>query len=156
MSALEIFALICGIFGIIGSIAPALPGPPVSWLGLLLLYLGHESEMSLNFLIVFLVITIVVTVLDYVVPAWTTKATGGHKAASVGAILGLFAGIFLSPLGMIAGSLLGAFVGELMVTDNGAWPAFKAAIGAFIGFIFGTVMKLAVSGVMLYYIIRFL
>ena len=157
MSLLEILAIVAGIFGIVGSIVPGLPGPPVSWVGLLLLFIegrGGDDPMSLAFLIFWLVITVIVTVLDYLVPVWMTKATGGHKAASTGAIIGMIAGIFLTPIGMIFGALLGAFIGELMVTDKGIWAAFKAGLGAFLGFIAGTGIKLISSGIMLFYIIR--
>lgn len=159
MSVLEIIALIAAIFGIVGSIVPGLPGPPVSWIGLLLLYIdgkGGDDPMSLAFLIIWLIVTIVVTIIDYVFPVWMTKVTGGHKAASYGAIIGLIAGIFLTPIGMIFGALIGAFIGELMVTDKGIWAAFKAGLGAFLGFILGTGIKLVTSGVMLYYVIKFI
>ncbi|MDO5322248.1 MAG: DUF456 domain-containing protein [Bacteroidia bacterium] len=157
MNVLEILALVAAVFGIVGSIVPGLPGPPVSWVGMLLVFLaekGTDNPMTLTTLVVWLVITIVVSVLDYVVPAWTTRAAGGHKAASTGALIGLVAGIFLTPVGMIAGALLGAFIGELMVTDKGVFAAFKAGLGAFVGFIFGTGLKLITSGIMCYLIVK--
>lgn len=157
MNVLEILALVAAVFGIVGSIMPGLPGPPVSWVGMLLVFFaekGTDNPMTLTVLIVWLVITVVVSILDYVVPAWTTRAAGGHKAASTGALIGLLAGIFLTPVGMIAGALLGAFIGELMVTDKGVFAAFKAGLGAFVGFIFGTGLKLITSGIMCYLIVK--
>lgn len=157
MNVLEILALVAAVFGIVGSIMPGLPGPPVSWVGMLLVFFaekGTDNPMTLTVLIVWLVITVVVSILDYVVPAWTTRAAGGHKAASTGALIGLLAGIFLTPVGMIAGALLGAFIGELMVTDKGVFAAFKAGLGAFAGFIFGTGLKLITSGIMCYIIVK--
>lgn len=157
MNVLEILALVAAVFGIVGSIMPGLPGPPVSWVGMLLVFFaekGTDNPMTLTTLIVWLVITVVVSILDYVVPAWTTRAAGGHKAASTGALIGLLAGMFLTPIGMIAGALLGAFIGELMVTDKGVFAAFKAGLGAFAGFIFGTGLKLITSGIMCYIIVK--
>lgn len=157
MNVLEILALVAAVFGIVGSIMPGLPGPPVSWVGMLLVFFaekGTDNPMTLTVLIVWLVITVVVSILDYVVPVWTTRAAGGHKAASTGALIGLLAGIFLTPIGMIAGALLGAFIGELMVTDKGVFAAFKAGLGAFVGFIFGTGLKLITSGIMCYLIVK--
>ena len=157
MNVLEILALVAALFGIVGSIMPGLPGPPVSWVGMLLVFFaekGTDNPMTLTVLIVWLVISVVVSILDYVVPAWTTRAAGGHKAASTGALIGLLAGIFLTPIGMIAGALLGAFIGELMVTDKGVFAAFKAGLGAFAGFIFGTGLKLITSGIMCYLIVK--
>lgn len=157
MDILVVFAIIAAVIGLIGSIVPGIPGPPVSWVGLLLAYFsgglnGSGNPMSLTFLLVWLVIVIVVTVLDYVLPAWFTRVTGGHKAAAVGAIVGLFAGLFIPPVGMIAGSIIGAFLAELFVEDRGVWDSFKASMGAFLGFIFTTGVKFIVSGVIAYYI----
>lgn len=161
MVFLKILAVILAVLGLIGSVIPALPGPPLSWIGLLCAYFcggtnAAGDPMSLTLLFVWLGITVLVTVLDYIFPAYLTKVTGGHKAASWGAIIGLFAGMFLTPIGMITGSLLGAFLGELLVADSGAWTAFKASIGTFLGFITGTVVKLICAGIMAYYIIVFI
>lgn len=159
MSFLEVLAILAALIGIIGSVVPGLPGPPVSWLGMLCTYFAHSTRlgepMSTTFLLVWLGIVTAVTVVDYVFPAWTTKMTGGHKAASVGAIVGLFVGMVIPPVGMIFGSVLGAFIGEMFVTDKGVWAAFKASIGAFIGFIATTGLKLICSGVMAWYIFSF-
>lgn len=156
---MEILALVAAVFGIVGSIMPGLPGPPVSWVGILLLFIGSrggDEPMTLACLITWLIVTIIVSVLDYIVPSWTTRAAGGHKAASTGALVGLIAGMFLTPVGMIAGALLGAFIGELIVTDKGVFSAFKAGLGAFVGFIFGTGLKLMSSGIMCYVIVKFI
>ena len=167
MSVLLIFAIILAVLGVIGSVVPALPGPPLSWVALLLVYIAEgpttttaaataASEapaVSTAALIIWALVVIAVTILDYVVPAAMTKAAGGHKAASWGAVIGLFAGIFLTPVGMIAGSLLGAFLGELLIEERGVWDAFKASLGAFAGFIVGTFAKLAVSGILLWKVI---
>lgn len=158
MTVLIVFAIICALVGLVGSIVPGLPGPPISWIGMLLVYFSSQASdnpMTLTFLFIWLAITIVVTVLDYVVPAWFTKVTGGNKGASIGAIVGLFAGMFIPPIGMIVGSLLGAFLGDFLVQDRGVWASFKASIGAFLGFICGTGMKLIVSGIMAYDIFKY-
>lgn len=158
MTVLIVFAIICALLGIVGSIVPGLPGPPVSWVGMLLVYFSSQdggSPMTLSFLFIWLAVTIVVTVLDYVVPAWFTKVTGGNKGASIGAIVGLFAGMLIPPVGMIVGSLLGAFIGDFLVQDRGVWASFKASIGAFLGFICGTGMKIIVSGIMAYEVFKY-
>lgn len=158
MGVLEILALVAALGGLIGSVVPGLPGPPVSWVGMLLVYLagrGGDEPMSLTLLLVWLGVTVAVTVIDYLVPVWMTKAIGGHKAASTGAILGLIAGMILPPVGMIVGAIAGAVIGELFVTDKGFWAAFKAGMGAFLGFMTGTGLKLITSGVMCWYIVKF-
>jgi len=160
MTALEIFAIILGVLGIIGSIMPGLPGPPLSWIGVLLVYFagrnGECEPVSNTFLLVWLGITTVVTILDYIVPGWFAKKTGGHKEASWGAIIGLFAGIFLTPIGMMLGALIGAFIGEFLFANQGPAESIKAAFGAFLGFIFGTGIKLIAAGIMFFYIMKFI
>ena len=154
-----ILAIVLGIVGIIGSIAPGLPGPPLSWLGMLALYIwggGANSAgepLSTTFLLVWLGIVIVVSVLDYFVPAYFTKLTGGSKWGSRGAIAGLFIGLIFPPVDMIVGSLIGAFIGELLFAEKDAATSLKSAFGAFLGFLFGTGLKLTCSAVMLFYLV---
>ena len=161
MLILQILAVVLAIAGIGGSIVPALPGPPLGWLAMLCVFVCHGGNaagepMSLTLLLIWLAVTVMITVLDYIVPAYLTKATGGHKAASRGATAGLILGIFFTPIGMILGSLLGAFIGEFVFADSGVWNSFKATIGTFLGFVAGTLMKLAVSAAMAWYVIVYL
>ena len=95
----------------------------------------------------------VVSILDYFVPAYFTKLTGGSKAGSWGAIAGLFLGLVFPPVGMIFGSLIGAFAGELLFAGKDAGTSLKSAFGAFLGFMFGTGLKLICSAVMLFYLV---
>ena len=152
---LIVLAFIFCILGIIGSIVPGLPGPPLSWIGLLFIYLSHRmggADMSLTFLLIWLGITIIVTVLDYIVPAKVTRLAGGSKAGSTGAVIGMVIGMFLTPIGMIPCSLLGAFLAEMFQEDKSAGQALKSALGTFLGFLVGTGMKLLASGIMFYYL----
>ncbi len=154
MTVLVVLAVILGIVGVLGSILPGLAGPPISWTGLLLMYFAHTDDpVSLTALLVWLAVVVIITAVDYVIPPALTKTFGGHKAASVGAMIGLFAGMFLTPVGMVGGSLLGAFIGELFVTDKGVWASFKAALGAFVGFILTTGLNLVLSGILLWCIL---
>ncbi len=158
---IAIAAIVLGLVGIAGSILPGLPGPPLSWVGLLLVYLwgggtdGSGAPMTLTFLLVFLAVTLVITVVDYVVPAYFTKLTGGSKAGGRGALIGLVAGLLIPPVGIIVGTFLGAFIAELLIAKKDTATSFKSAFGAFLGFLFGTGAKLAAAGVMLYYIFVF-
>jgi len=154
-----ILAIILGIVGIVGSIAPGLPGPPLSWVGMLVLYIwgsGTNSAgepLGTTLLLVWLGVVIVVSILDYVVPAYFTKLTGGSKYGGWGAIAGLFIGLLCPPVGMIAGSLIGAFAAELLFAGKDTATSLKSAFGAFLGFMFGTGLKLISAAVMLFYIV---
>lgn len=150
-----ILAILAGILGIAGSILPGLPGTPVSWVGLLLLYLWGPEDMPLKTLVIWAVVMVAVSVIDYVVPMYFTKLTGGSRYAERGALVGLLAGIILTPVGMILGSFLGAFLFELYYARKGAAQALKAAIGSFLGFITGTGLKTIASVLILWKIIIF-
>lgn len=152
---MEIFWLIVGgifiVVGIIGCILPVLPGPPISYLGILVLQITQETPFTLSFMIVWGLITIAVTVLDYFIPAYGTKRFGGSKRGIWGSMIGLLVGIvFFPPLGIIIGPVMGALVGELSLGKKRN-EAIKSAFGSFMGFLLGTMLKLTVSGVLGYY-----
>ena len=146
---MDIVLLILGfllmLVGILGSFLPVLPGPPISWVGLLLLYLTKAIPDNWWVLGITLVIALTITVLDYVIPAMGTKRFGGSKAGMWGTIIGLIIGLFLPiPGGFIIGAFLGAFVGELS-NNIDQKRALKAAFGSFLGFLTGTFMKFVVT-----------
>ena len=157
MLALKIIAVILGLAGLVGCILPVIPGPPLSWLGMLLVFLTHPEDMTTGLLITWLVITIIVTVLDYIAPAWITTKTGGSKAAGRGSFVGLILGlVFFPPWGMILGSFLGALIAEVVVNGREVTDSVAPAFGSFLGFLLSTGLKLTASGVMLFYIFKFL
>ncbi|WP_321995934.1 DUF456 domain-containing protein [Draconibacterium orientale] len=142
------------ISGVLGCVLPIIPGPPLSYIGLLLLHFTERYQFSSKFLIIWAVITVVVYALDYLIPAWGTKKFGGSKRGVWGSIIGLVIGMFFfPPFGIIIGPFVGAVVGELTVgKDSGA--ALKSGFGSFMGFLAGTLLKLIASGMMTWYFIK--
>ncbi len=159
---IAIVVIILGLLGIIGCILPVIPGPPMSWVGLLLIYFfgkGCNSEgepMSLIFLMIWLAITVAVTVIDYIIPSYLAKVSGGSPYASRGAIAGLLVGLFFAPLGIIFGPMVGAFAAEAIFSGKSASASIWPALGAFGGFLCGTGIKLIACGFMFYYMIVYL
>lgn len=142
------------IAGLAGSILPILPGPPLSYIALLILHYTNYYTFSSNFLITWLIITIVVVILDYVVPIWGARRYGGSQTGVWGATIGMIVGLFLfPPLGMIVWSFIGAIVGE-RIAGKSFDIAFRAGTGTFIGFLAGTVAKLVVSLIMAFYFFK--
>lgn len=154
-TVIVILAIVAGVIGIAGSILPGLPGTPVSWVGLLLLYLWGPEEMPLKTLVIWGVVVALVSVVDYVVPMYFTKMTGGSRFAERGAMVGLIMGIIFTPIGMILGSFLGAFLSEIYWGKKDPKDALKAAVGSFLGFITGTGLKTIVSVLILWRIFVF-
>jgi len=154
---MEVLLIILGIImllaGLAGCILPAIPGPPLAYVALLLLEFAEQAPFSLEFMIVLLLIVVVVTLLDFYVPVWGTKKFGGSKYGTYGSIAGLIIGLFFSPVGIIIGPFLGAFLGEL-IGGKKAEEALRAGLGAFVGFLAGTFAKLAVTLVMAFYFFK--
>jgi len=152
---LVILAFVLLLAGILGAVLPVLPGPPLSYIGLLLLQWSGYGAFSLSFLLIWAGITAAVTVMDNILPPLLTKKFGGSRLASVGSFLGLLVGIFLfPPWGMIVGPFLGAFMGELIQNRANGARALVVALGAFLAFIVGAGAKLIVSGLMIYYAVK--
>ncbi len=145
-----IFGAICILVGIIGSVIPVLPGPPISFVGLLLLQFKEVQAFTWKFIIIWGIITIVITVLDYIFPSLGTKKYGGSKWGIVGCFVGFVVGLFFGIPGIILGPFAGALLGEVLGGKD-MKGAIKPALGSFIGFIVGTVMKLIASLVMAFY-----
>lgn len=139
---LLILSFILLVLGVLGSILPAIPGPPLAWLGLLMLNFTEKFYISPSVIWPALALTIIVTILDFVIPVVGTKHFGGTKYGVWGTNIGLVIGLFLPiPLGFLIGALLGAFIGEIIKEPDNINRAFYAALGAFIGFIGSTIMK---------------
>lgn len=139
--ALLIIGFLLIIVGIIGSVLPALPGPPIGWVGLLCVYLTKWVEPNYTLLISTGILTVIILVLDYIIPAKGAKYFGGSKFGVWGTNIGLVAGFFL-PFGIIYGPFLGALIGELIYDFNYQKRALKAATGAFLGFLSTVFIKL--------------
>jgi len=150
---LIILAFVCIVIGVAGSVLPVLPGPPVAYLGLWLAQWSSYCDFSTSFLIWTGIAMFIVSVLDNILPAYITQKTGGSKYATIGTIVGMLVGIFLTPVGMFLGMLLGAFIGELLFAKQDAGTALKAAFGAFVGFLLGTGIKIFYCFFLMYNII---
>ena len=76
---LIILGVLCLLAGLAGCFLPVLPGPPVSYVGLLLLHFTDKIHFSTTHLILWAFLVIIVQVMDYVTPMLGTKYSGGGK-----------------------------------------------------------------------------
>jgi uncharacterized protein YqgC (DUF456 family) len=146
-------AIVLMILGIAGCLLPILPGPPLTYLGLVVLHFTRFADISKHLFIILGIVAVVVTVIDYVVPIWGTRQFGGSKYGMRGATVGLIIGLFLGPLGIIIGPFIGAVIGELIFKDDVKY-ALKAGFGSLLGFLTGVGLKLAASLLMTFYFIK--
>ena len=142
---LLILGFICIITGIFGSFLPVVPGPSISWVGLLLLYFTTAVPNNYWVIIITLIVTVAISVLDYVIPAKGTKKFGGSAYGIWGTNIGMIIGFFLPiPFGFVLGAFLGAFIGELIYNSKDQKRALKAATGSFLGFLASSFLKFIV------------
>ena len=151
---MDIVLVLVGFFlmlvGILGSVLPVIPGTPISWLGLIVLYLAPSLPFDWLIIIGTGVVAIGIYILDYIIPAIGTKKFGGSRAGAWGAIIGLFVGLIAPiPLGVLIGPFLGALVGEMVFNQTEGKRAFTAAFGSFVGFLASTFMKLVATFIFL-------
>jgi len=142
---LLILGFACVVVGVFGSFLPVLPGPSISWVGIVLLYLTTAVPANYWILGISLFVTIALTILDYVIPAKGTKKFGGSSYGIWGTNIGLIVGIFAPiPFGFLIGPFVGAFIGELIYDSNDHQRALKAATGSLLGFLASSFMKFVV------------
>ena len=154
VTVIFIIAFVLLFLGLLGSMIPGLPGPPFSYIGILLIHFFTGSQFSTSFLLTWAVIVILVFLLDYFMQVWGVKKFGGGRKAILGTFLGLFLGLLFPPVGIFIGPFCGAFIGAFLEVRGDNNRAFKIAIGSFIGFVTGTILKLVISSVLFYYAIN--
>jgi len=149
-----ILSIVLMVVGLAGVVLPFVPGIPLVWLGLFIFaaVTGFKT-ISLLVVIIFLILTIALTALDFLAPLWGAKKYQASKWGILGSFLGAIVGIFIFGIGgIILGPFLGAFAGEL-IAGRGRQQAFKSAVGAFLGFILGTLVRLIIALVMFGFLI---
>lgn len=136
--------IILAVVGLLGGVLPVLPGPPISFAALLLMWIVGGYDVSTTQLWVTGILMLLLTVLDYVAPIILTKIGGGTKAGEKGATVGLFLGLFFMPWGLIVAPFLGALIGELFHSPDFS-KALRVASLSFIAFLLTTGLKLIYS-----------
>jgi len=139
--------------GLLGCILPVIPGPSLCYVSLLVLQCTRFADFSVSFLVITAVVTLVVMAVDYILPVWGTRKWGGSRAGTIGAVIGLLVGLFFLPFGIMVGPFTGAVVGELLSGRN-ADAAFRSGFGSFIGFLFGTCLKVTLCLLFTFYFIK--
>jgi uncharacterized protein YqgC (DUF456 family) len=152
---LIVLGALCVIAGLAGCVVPVLPGPPVSYIALILVSWAYSwNAFSSTFLIVMGIITVIVTVADFILPVYLPKRYGASKFGVWGSIIGMIAGmVFFPPFGLIIGTFVGAVLGELIFSRSGR-SSIRAALGVFVGTVAAIFLKVSVSGVIGFYFFK--
>jgi uncharacterized protein YqgC (DUF456 family) len=148
-AALFALAAVMMLVGLVGTILPALPGVPLIFAGMLLaawadgfMHIGVWTLVLLGFLCV------VAVAIDFIASLMGAKRVGASGWALFGAAVGTLAGFFLGIPGLILGPFVGALVGEL-IAGGTMRRAAEVGFGTWLGLLFGTLAKIALSFAML-------
>lgn len=146
---LWIVGVLLVIAGIAGIVFPALPGHVLIFAGLFLAAWADDfTRVSGWTLAVIGVVAALSYTVDFVAAALGAKRVGASPRAVIGAGLGTLLGIPFGLPGVFLGPLVGAVVGELSVHRQ--WKrAAGVGIAAWIGFLIGTALKVALAFMMI-------
>lgn len=136
-----IIVVIIALIGLAGSIVPALPGAPLNFIAIIILYFLKNGLISNGTLIFFGILTIVAVSADYILPAIKAKKFGATRYGILGLFVGMVFGfVALAFAGMIIGAAVGAILGELI---GGKKP--ENALGSGLAAIWGIALAMAVK-----------
>jgi len=137
------------LVGLAGAVLPVLPGIPLIFGGIWLIA-GIDGYRHLGrwWLIGIASLAALGVVLDLVAGALGAKRVGASPQAVTGALIGTLLGLFFGLPGLLVGPFLGAALGEL-VAGKDLVRSTHVGVGATLGFLFGAIVKLVVSLMML-------
>jgi hypothetical protein len=133
------------VAGLAGAVIPALPGIPVIFGGIWLISAtDHYRHLGLWWLIGIAIVGAVGLTFDLLASALGAKRAGASKQAVAGALLGTVVGLLFGLPGLLLGPFIGAVLGEL-ASGNSMLRSTHVGLSAWLGLIFGTLIKLVSS-----------
>lgn len=136
------------LVGLAGVVLPALPGSALLVAGALLVAWAEGfTRVSGWTVAACAAIGALVWAVDFAAGVLGARAFGASKWAVIGSGVGLLVGLFLGLPGIILGPAVGALAFEY-ARDPNFDRALRAGVGAFVGFVLGTAVKVALSFVL--------
>jgi uncharacterized protein YqgC (DUF456 family) len=140
---LYVLGAVALVVGLAGIVLPGLPGSLLLVGGVFLVaWAGNFAVVGWTTVAIAAAVAIAITAVDWLAGLMGAKAFGASKWAMVGGAVGLLAGLFFGIPGVLLGPAVGAFAFEL-VKDPNLKQAAKSGVGALIGFVVGSVVKVA-------------
>ena len=127
--------------GLIGTIAPVLPGTTIILAAAVIhrIMLGPEKSIGWRTIIVLVLLTLATYAIDILGGYFGAKYFGATKWGTFGAILGALVGLFFGIVGLFVGPVIGAIAGEFVagkrMIDAGraGWGSLLGNLGAMLG-----------------------
>ena len=147
--ALWITAIVLIAAGLVGTVMPALPGPPVVLLGVLLAaWIDRFARIPGYVCAIISVLALAAMAIDWIAGAMGARKMGASKWAVIGATVGAILGVFSGFWGLLFMPLVGAAVGEFIARQD-LLRAGQVGLATWIGMLVGTVVKLAIVAMMI-------
>jgi hypothetical protein len=146
------------LIGVIGAVVPALPGITLV-LGAMVIWglvVGFKSiGLALGVAVVALILSFAI---DYLAGVLGAQRAGASRWGQIGAIIGMFLGLFgLLPflptgiplLGLVLGTVLGAFIGEFLHRGNlKVVPRIRQSLKVGVAIVVGTLVGNLLQGIL--------
>jgi uncharacterized protein YqgC (DUF456 family) len=136
-----LFTMVLFAVGVIGTIAPVLPGTTIILAAAIIhrLILGADKSIGWKTIVVLVLLTLLSHVFDFLGSYFGAKYFGATKWGALGAIIGALVGLFLGIIGLFVGPVIGAVAGEFIagkrMIDAGraGWGTLLGNVGAMLG-----------------------
>ena len=137
------------VVGIAGTVLPALPGVPIVFAGMwLAAWVDDYSLIGIGAVVLLGVLAGLSVVLDFVAGLLGARRVAASNRALLGAAAGTVVGLFFGLLGLLLGPFLGALIGEASAGGT-LQRSTHVGIATWVGLLFGTLAKVALSFTML-------
>lgn len=134
--------------GIAGVVLPAIPGSALLAAGALLVGWADGFERVSGLTVgVCAALALVIWAVDLVAGLLGAKLFGASRWAVIGSAVGLLVGLFLGLPGIVLGPAVGALAFEY-ARDPNFEQALRSGVGAFVGFVLGSAVKVALAFVL--------
>ena len=146
--ALYVLGGVAFVAGLAGLFLPVLPGSLLLALGVLLMaWASGFTVIGWGTVVAAAVIGLVMWVADHVAGVLGARAFGSSRWAMIGSAVGVVVGLFFGLPGIVLGPPVGAVAFELW-RDPDLGRAARAGVGALVGFLVGSVVKIALAFVL--------
>src|ERR1043166_6598487 len=141
-----LIALILFAVGLIGTVAPFLPGSTIIFAGALIhrIMVGPDKSVSWSIIAILAALTVITYAMDFLGGFFGAKYFGATKWGTFGAIVGAIVGLFFGIIGLVVGPVIGAIAGEF-VAGKRMIDAEKAGWGSLLGNLGGMLVKLVIA-----------
>jgi uncharacterized protein YqgC (DUF456 family) len=134
--------------GIAGLVLPVLPGAILLVAGVVAIaWAGNFTVVGWGTVAFAGAMGLAITAVDAAASVLGAKAFGASKWAVIGSGVGLVVGLFLGLPGIVLGPVVGAIAFEYAKNPDFT-RALRAGVGAFVGFLVGSVLKVTLAFVL--------